>query len=1141
MARWERLIDMQLNIAWGSSLERMADDLFRRLGECRVGTAEIFAKRDCIVVPNRIQQAWLQHHFLFDMPRGATPHVLANCDFPPFNLFINDWLNRISPAEQPGRPDPEKHPFSVKSTRWRIFNFLLNGDLSGDFAPLLQYVQSRGSGSRDSRKCFKLAGRLAALFDQYVTYRPAMMLEWSKSTPASLPPELHWEPALWRQITSGAQNYTYLDLYQRMIEHLGECSIENQYRRIFVFNPSLMPPVHLAFFKLLGDILPVHLYLFNPAPAHDWFDRESLRQRIQDAARTDALFDLPGDPDDLLNLKHPLLDAYGRGARDMAGITLDFGDGQIVETATPAYSNSLLHTLQQSIIECDASMDTPPLPPDGSIQIHKCHGKMREVEILRDQLLDCFNNDPTLQPRHIQVQVPDLNDYAPYIEAVFSTPNRDARDTIPFVIADSVSTGESQAAEAFRQLLALSDSRFTAPEILDLLRYPGIARRFHFSPGDVDNAAAWIQKAGIRWGRNRHHRREVVADFTEDTTWQVGFDRLFLGYALGSKDDHFPEFQISPSDTVEGGDAILLGHLARFYNALTDFAKFSSSEHSLAEWADRLDLALNDFFLSDNETYLHIAVLRKAVGLLRTTAAASGFIGKVPIAIIRDFLAGHFNETEGGSELHRNAVVFSSLRPGSTAPRRVQALLGMGDSLFPRVNDRPAYDLLRDTRKMGDRSSTIEDRQAFLEVILNAREKLLIFYPAFSEEDNTASIESVAVRELAEYINRRFQSKEGPSPLQTFTHRLQAHNPAYFTASSPLFSYSSTAGKTAQAILQPPAPAPAAAAAPAAAPAPSSPTIHVGLHELISFFKNPAEYYFTKILKASLSTGDDIMLEDTEPFASDTLQNWQVRKRLIDSLAAGEDDSARQRILAELTANGNAPFGPAGQKWFAELRDEAEALINQSPGNHLPILKDILVAQKSLTRTEFRVSIPVRDIQVELSGFDRLHPACGIVHFQPSSAQPHKHIGTWLTHLLVNADPSSSRPCSCSVMRKKAELDPLHFAPFKSPADAQNILAAYLEIFLYQSAPPPRYTPDTAWAFVEQFHGKGKTQDVSLREAKGKWENPYGGSSFQGEANPYYLQLYGADGPFEPFDKFRSAAEKIILPMWRHLNPEDPA
>ena len=106
MARWERLIDMQLNIAWGSSLERMADDLFRRLGECRVGTAEIFAKRDCIVVPNRIQQAWLQHHFLFDMPRGATPHVLANCDFPPFNLFINDWLNRISPAEQTGRPDP---------------------------------------------------------------------------------------------------------------------------------------------------------------------------------------------------------------------------------------------------------------------------------------------------------------------------------------------------------------------------------------------------------------------------------------------------------------------------------------------------------------------------------------------------------------------------------------------------------------------------------------------------------------------------------------------------------------------------------------------------------------------------------------------------------------------------------------------------------------------------------------------------------------------------------------------------------------------------------------------------------------------------------------------------------------------------
>ena len=1122
----------QLTVHWGNSLEDFADHLFGELTAKSAQTRinDIFARRDCIVVPNRIQQAWLQHHFLFDLPRNTTPHVLANCDFPPLNLFVTDWLNQISPASQPGRPDPEKHSFSVKSTRWRIFQILLNDPLDSDFAPLLQYVQSRGSNTRDARKCFKLAGRLAALYDQYVTYRPAMMLAWSRSTPADLPPELRWEPALWQRIIAGAEEYTYLALYQRMAEHLPECGIEKKYRRIFVLSPSMMPPVYLHFFQALSQTIAIDLYLFNPSSA-DWFDRESLPPHLGGP----GLRERPADPDELLNFRHPLLDAYGRGSRDMAAAALDLSGGQTTDQFDPPTAATVLGALQRAIINCDASLERTPLPADGSIQIHQCHGKMREVEILRDQLLDCFDTDPTLQPRHIQVQVPNLNDYAPYIEAVFSTPLLNADTSIPFVIADRVATGESQAAEAFRHLLELADSRFTAPEILDLLRYPGIARRFHLAPDDIDSATAWLNQAGIRWGRNQAHRTAITGtEFDAATTWQAGLDRLFLGYALGN--DAPPPFV--PCDTVEGDDAIHLGHLARFYQALTQFADFSSAPHTLAVWADELDALLNQFFVSNNETYADISVLRSAIHLLRASAEASGFTGAVPVAIIRDFLSGHFNETVGGASLHRNAVVFSSLRPGSTPPRRIQVLLGMGDGLFPRIDNRPAYDLLRVTRRMGDRSATIEDRQAFLEVLLNARQKLLIFYPAFSEEDNTRTIESVAVRELTEYIHRRFAIDDGASPIQTFTHKLQAHNPAYFTPHSPLFSYSTTACQTARALLQPPPSDPTPPPA-APAPPPTPQVIHVGLDELIRFFENPAQYYFQHILNASPAPDSEIMLADTEPFESDALQNWQVRKQLIDLFVANEDDEARNHILTELTANGIAPFGPAGQKWFDNLRDEAQVLVSQSPGNNLPTLQNILLAEKSLSPTEFRATIPVRDIQVELSGFDRLHPAYGIVHFQPSSAQPHKYLKTWLTHLLANAAHASTPPISWSVLRKKEKIDPLHFAPFASPTEAQTLLATYLEIFLFESAPPPRYTPDTAWEFLEQKIRKNEPDAISLEKAKSKWNNPFGGLAYSGVANRFYARLYGADGPFEPFDDFLAATEHIILPMWRHLNLEE--
>jgi exodeoxyribonuclease V gamma subunit len=56
--------------------------------------------------------------------------------------------------------------------------------------------------------------------------------------------------------------------------------------------------------------------------------------------------------------------------------------------------------------------------------------------VLHDQLLAAFNADPTLRPRDVIVMVPDIDAYAPHIQAVFGL--IDSRDPrfIPFSIAD---------------------------------------------------------------------------------------------------------------------------------------------------------------------------------------------------------------------------------------------------------------------------------------------------------------------------------------------------------------------------------------------------------------------------------------------------------------------------------------------------------------------------------------------------------------------------------------------------------------------------------------------------------------------------------------------------------------------------------
>ncbi len=1100
---------MALSITWGNNLEKLAGNLFDKLYANRSSVDAIFARRDCIVLPSRTQQAWLQQYFLFDRERDAAPNVLADCDFPLLSLFVNDWLYRM---DHPGggTPDPEQHPFSVKSMRWRIYNILRTPELPPVFAPIERYITTKDE--RDPRKCFKLAGRLAALMNQYISYRPQMMLDWEngKHTAVEGNESLAWEPELWRMLTDGLRDKTYLAAYRRMQNDLANCGIQNTYRRIFVFAPSMLPPVHLTFFHHLGNILPVDFYLFNPSET-DWFDRESLKSKI----RQDAFHELPDDSGELLDLKHPLLDAYARGSRDSVAAALDLSGGQLNDIFITPDGSSLLAKLQQSIVACDTSPATEVAQPDNSIQLHLCHGKMREVEILRDQLLECFNTIEGLQPRHIQVQTPDLNVYAPYIEAVFSAVNPNGPKTIPFIIADRVSAGESLASNAFRTLLNLADSRFTAPELLELLRYPAIAKQFGLEAEEVDDAAVWLNRGGVRWGRDPEHRKRVSdATFGEETTWGYGLDRLFVGYAMGTDfADDAPKLEIVPCDAVEGGEAVRLGYLAHFYSKLTEFASFSQGQHSVANWVEHLNALVDDFFLSDNETYRDIAILKSAIRLLATSAKAADFgEEKLPLSVIREFLTGHLGDLTGGTDLNRNAVIFTSLRPGSSTPRHVQALLGMGDGLFPRSEKRPAYDLLRDARKMGDRSLAIEDRQAFLEVLLNARERLLILYPAFSEEDNTLMPESVAVRELLEYLKHNFQPE-----VRRFEHRLAPYHPDYFDTKSKLFSYSESNCNTAKALAVPSEPA-------AQAPAPKTPTstVNVDLDELIRYFDNPAKYYFRKVLGAEPRPLLDELPKDAEVFDPTHLDESKIRQRIIDATIAGQPDAAR----AQIAADNLLPLANWGEHWFEEFKAKVDELLKQ-PVPHFDTLKDALTAHANTPPQNLSIDIPVeKTTTVRLSGSSPILTGPVILDFHASTFKYRRLFATWLKHLFANA---AGKPVES--LNAQGKGDDLKCALFLKSEDAATLLGEYVHIFLTEYTPVPPFVPEVSFKYVELL--AGKNSENALNGASKAWKPFEGG--YDTNKDPYYVAIFGRTGPFKDEKAFEEWAKRIGQPLLDHL------
>src|ERR1700693_5776831 len=116
---------------------------------------------------------------------------------------------------------------------------------------------------------------------------------------------------------------------------------------------------------------------------------------------------------------------------------------------------------------------------------------MREVEVLYDQLLDCFETMPSLPPRDVIVMTPEIEKYAPFIRGVFGYPENELM-RIPYSLADRHPRSESLPIDMFLTLLDLPGSRFTATQIFALLGSRALRHRFGFNDEDLSLIRDWI-------------------------------------------------------------------------------------------------------------------------------------------------------------------------------------------------------------------------------------------------------------------------------------------------------------------------------------------------------------------------------------------------------------------------------------------------------------------------------------------------------------------------------------------------------------------------------------------------------------------------------------------------------------------------
>jgi exodeoxyribonuclease V gamma subunit len=339
-------------------------------------------------------------------------------------------------------------------------------------------------------------------------------------------------------------------------------------QRVAFFGLTALPPAYCGVLEGLGAHCDVHLFLLNPCREY-WADIVDEGGRSRRRAR--ALAAAQPDPGALLDLGNPLLAAFGHTGQAFLDQVLELS-GESSEQFIDPGDATLLARLQQDILDLRDPRKSDPAqravldPADRSLSVHCCHSPLREVQVLHDRLLAFFQTltEAPLEPRDILVMAPDIDLYAPFVEAVFGAAPEGRQ--IPWSIADRRLSAEQPLLAVLSELLALPESRLTAPEVLSWLEVPAVARRFGIDDAGLARVRIWVEESGIRWGLDAPMREGLGLPADAANTWAFGLRRLFLGYALPADGVLYDE--MAPYGDVEGADSVVLGALQQFVDVL---------------------------------------------------------------------------------------------------------------------------------------------------------------------------------------------------------------------------------------------------------------------------------------------------------------------------------------------------------------------------------------------------------------------------------------------------------------------------------------------------------------------------------------------------------------------------------------------
>ncbi len=1074
---------------------------------------------ELVSVPTRGMERWLSQRLSGHL--GAQPGrgdgVCAGVIFAAPRRLIGDALAAASGVE------PGEDPWLPERAVWPLVA-VIDEHLG---APWLQtlatYLGGAPGGEVDRvRRARRLgaARHLSGLYHRYALHRPEMVVAWARGedtdgSAQALPHDALWQSELWRALRARIGQASPAERLGPACRRLGaEAELVDLPPRVSLFGLTRLPAGDLQVLRALARQRDVHLFLLHPSPAL-W---RALGPDAGDAGDPCHALARRRDPT-AGRAANPLLASWGRDTRELQIILAAGEDGHADHHhALELAPRTLLEQLQADIL-ADRAPPGAPFPPapddrivldpeDRSLQVHACHGRARQVEVLRDAVLHLLARDTTLEPRDVIVMCPDIESFAPLIQATFGAgePAPDAEapapPPAPATATDQIDLRVRLADRSLRQtnpilaavaeLLELADQRVSASQVLGFADREPVRRRFGLRDDDLARLQRWISDSGIRWGLDAAHRAPFKLEALPSGTWRAGLDRLLLGVAMTEEGSRLFA-GVLPLDDLESGAIDLAGRLAELVDRLGAAIDALSRPQTVEAWAGALAEAADALTLAASREAWQRVELQRVLDDLRAEANATDPAPRLALPEFRALVADRLAGRPTRANFRTGHLTVCTLYPMRSVPHRVICLLGLDDGAFPRKAPRDGDDLMLIDPRVGERDPRSEDRQLLLDALLAATEHLVVTYTGNDERTNLPRPPAVPVGELLDAVEATARTPRGAAREQVLVrHPLQPFDRRNFSpgelVSGQAWSFDRVMLAGARALERP------AVAGRPFLPEPLPPLSEpvIALEDLVRFVQHPVRAFLRQRLRIYLGEIDD-EVDDALPVELDGLERWGVGQRLLDAALAGTD--GRAACLAEI-ARGTLPPGQLGEPVVRRLYPIVAAIERQTA--------TIVPATETATPLDIHVALPdgrllsgtvsgVRGDTLLTSTFSRV-------------AAKHR-LSAWVQLVAATASAPERELCAVTIGRGTRESDitvarigALGADPVQRRRTAEAHLATLVDLFdRGMREPLPLYCSTSA-----AYAAAAAAGEDAIAAARTPWDSTF---KFDGEAAELEHQL----------------------------------